>query len=286
MMVAFLETLASGLPAILADDPLRFLMIGSLGAMIFGAGKVGFGGGVGLLSFPLMVYACDGNALFAAGLMLPLLIAADYVGVASWWREWQASTLKELLPLGCVGIAAGGLVLWGLIRLGGGEVASAKSSTGSAILMGFVGAIALLFVTFRLGQWITRSQWTFRPVWWQGAIAGFFWGFSSTLAHAAGPIATMYLLSQRLDKKRFVATTQLLFWTGNQLKLVPYLILGMVSPDSLLAGLWLVPAVVVGSVLGRWLNNRVNEAVFLAIVLTLLTLTGGHLIYKSLMNLL
>jgi uncharacterized protein len=264
------------LPESLADDSSRFLVIGSLSAMIFGMGKTGFGGGVGVLSIPLMIYACGGDALMAVGLMLPLLIAADYVGVVVWWRQWKLRTLRELVPAGCVGIAAGAVVLWQLQQLGSGQ-----EEAGSAGLKLLVGGVAMLFVVLRLGQRLTGRSWRFEPVWWQGAIAGTLWGFTSTLAHASGPIATMYLISQDMDKRRFVATTSLLYWTGNQLKVVPYLILGLINPGSLGAGLYLVPAAVAGSLLGKLLNNRVNQQWFMVVVYVLLTATGIHMIHSA-----
>lgn len=268
------------LPESLASDPVRFLLIGSLAAVIFAMGKAGFGGGVGVLSIPLMIYACGGDAILAVGLMLPLLIAADYVGVAVWWRQWKLRTLKELVPAGCAGVAAGGLVLWQLQRLG-----EQGNESGSASLKMLVGAVALLFVVFRLGQRISGRTWRFDPVWWQGAIAGTLWGFTSTLAHASGPIATMYLLSQDMPKKRFVATTALLYWTGNQIKLVPYLLLGMVNPGSVGAGLYLVPAAVAGSLLGKLANNRVDQKAFMLVVYVLLTVTGVHMIVSAVRSL-
>ena len=87
---------------------------------------------------------------------------------------------------------------------------------------------------------------------------------TSTLAHAAGPIATMYLLPQQMPKGTYVATTVLFFAIVNQVKLIPYIALGLINTATLGAGLVLLPAVVVGAVLGLVLHGRIPQRQFTA----------------------
>jgi len=117
----------------------------------------------------------------------------------------------------------------------------------------------------------------FRPVWWQATGVGSVAGFTSTLAHAAGPVTTMYMLPQRLSKEQYVATTVLYYWIGNQLKLPVYVAMNMVNRKSLLVGLVLLPAVPVGAWLGKYLAKRISQKVFTAIVYTLLAGAGVYL---------
>ena len=56
---------------------------------------------------------------------------------------------------------------------------------------------------------------TFRPTFLHGTLVGTAANVSSTLAHAAGPIITMYMLPQRMGKGRYVATTVFYYWIGN-----------------------------------------------------------------------
>jgi uncharacterized membrane protein YfcA len=276
MMV--MDVVALTLPGVPLENALLFLLLGSAAAMVFGMGKVGFGGGVGILSVPMMIYACGGDSTLAVGLMLPLLIAADYGGIVAWWRQWNLRAVLQLLPGVVVGIAAGAGLVWWLQQVG------AEKTTDAGLKLG-IGVISLGFVVLRLLQWRLHRTWTFRPVAWQAGAAGSLVGFTSTLAHAAGPVATMYLIAQRMGKERFVATTVLLFWIGNQLKLVPYAILGLVRTDTLVMGLWLVPAVIVGAVLGRLMHRWVGERSFVGVIYTLLAAAGVHLIVKSLQTL-
>lgn len=271
--------IALSLPGVPLPDATPFVLLGSLGAMIFGMGKVGFGGGVGILAVPLMIIACGGDSSLALGLMLPLLIAADYCALAAWWRQWQWRSIAQLLPGVVVGIALGGGVIAWLKHIGADTVTDAG-------LKLIIGIIALGFVVLRALQWRFHRMWTFRPVPWQAGVSGTLVGVTSTLAHAAGPVATMYLLSQRLDKRRLVATNVCLFWIVNQLKLVPYGLLGLVRTDTLAMGLWLVPGVVAGAILGRGLNRRLGERSFAGIIYVLLSIAGIHMIAKGLETLL
>jgi hypothetical protein len=254
-----------------------FLVVGSISAMIFSMGKSGFGGGVGLLAVPLMVYACGGRTQLALGLMLPLLIAADYVAVLSWWRIWRWRIVLALLP----GVVAGIALAWGsllLLRWYGGQADVQR--TDAALKIG-IGMIALVFVTLRLIRWLGKRELVFRPVAWQTILAGGSAGYTSTLAHAAGPIATMYLLPQKITKREFVATSALFFWAVNQLKLAPYFHLGMIRPETFGALVLLIPAIVLGAVLGTLLHKRLDPRHVSAVIYLLLAVAGVDLVRKG-----
>ena len=102
-----------------------------------------------------------------------------------------------------------------------------------------------------------------------------------SVAHAAGPVTAMYLLPQHLGKDTYVATTVIYYWIANQLKLAPYLALGMINRESLLMGVALVPAVPVGVLLGRYFAGKINEKVFTAIVYILLAMAGVDMCVKA-----
>jgi hypothetical protein len=258
-------------------DPATFLVLGGLAAMIVGATKAGFAGGVGLLSTPMMIYACGGDARLAAAILLPLLIACDYVTLLLWWRRWDLPNVLLLLPGMTAGIALGGGLLWMFLRLGGGRGSPASQQVTNAALSCTIGLLAVGFVVMRAVRLLRGRAAAFRPNSWHGFLAGSAAGVTSTLAHAAGPITTMFLLPQQMPKGRFVATAALYYWIGNQVKLAPYLLLGMLDAPSLSADLALLPAVVGGALLGVFLHRRINERWFSAIVYALLAVIGAHM---------
>lgn len=294
-----------------------FLVLGSLAAMLFSLAKTGFGGSVGMLAVPMMIYACDGDATMAVGIMLPLLIAADWAAVIAWGGRWDLKAAGMLLPGAVVGIAIGGGAVYALqqweqavdtppaatartfpapstARAAGtdddapgdqsSDASSRRDVTGAGMRLG-IGLIALGFVALQLYRYLTGRMPAFRPRWPQATGAGCLAGFTSTLAHAAGPVVAMYLLSQRMEKSRYVATTAVTFWAVNQMKLVPYFSLGLINTDTLGAGVVLIPGIAVGAVLGYVLHRRVGPKQFAGVVYVLLALAGVHLTYQGLAGL-
>ena len=74
---------------------------------------------------------------------------------------------------------------------------------------------------------------------------GFLAGFTSTLAHAAGPVLQMYLLPQQLSKLHFAGTTAAFFFLLNLIKLVPFALLGRLETGNLLLAGCMLPTSIV-----------------------------------------
>lgn len=266
------------------DSTALFLTVGGLSALLVSIGKAGFGGGLGLLSVPLMILACQGRTELALAVMLPLLIVNDYVALAAWLRKWNWRPVLILLPGMAVGIGLGWLALWGIKQLDA-DVREAGKQQADAALMLAVGAIAVAFVALQAVRARRTEPIAFRPVLWQGTAVGAAAGLTSTLGHVAGPVIRMYMLPQNMPKDRFVATTLLYFWIGNQMKLIPYYVLGMLNPDSLGGALALMPAVVLGTATGVFLHRRVGQKQFTTLVYVLLLTSGVYFVAKASMQL-
>lgn len=265
-------------------DAWRFFILGTIAVMVFGVAKAGFGG-VGAITTPMMIYACGGqeNTGMAVALLLPLLIACDWVALLLWWRKWDWPIARSLLPGMVAGVGLGAGALWMFKSLG--DSVGAKQITGAALSL-TVGLIALIFVAMQLRtRRPAESSAPAAPAGWQVATLGSAAGFTSTLAHAAGPLVTMFLLPQQMPKGRFVATTTLFFWIANQVKLIPYFGLGLMSMPSLATELALLPAVLAGALLGLFLHNRVNQKWFNRVLYVLLVGMGVHMSATSLYEL-
>lgn len=262
-----------------------FLALGSASAMLVSAAKAGFGGSMGILSMPLMVYACQGRTELALGIMLPLLIVCDQFSIVSWWGKWDRHIVSLLLPGLVLGVVIGSLALYGIkygITYGikGRDLAGVKQ-TGDAILTLGIGVIALSFVVIQLIKAWRANPLPFRPGIWQATSVGALAGVTSTLAHGAGPIVTMYMLAQAPAKGKFVASTVLYYWIGNLIKLPPYFLLAMVDTRTLGMTLTLVPAIVAGVALGLFLHHRVAQEQFTGVVYVLLAVAGVQLVVKA-----
>jgi uncharacterized membrane protein YfcA len=255
-------------------SPWLFIAIGTFSAVLFSMAKSGFGSSAGLLAVPLMIIA-TGDSSMALGIMLPMLIAADYVAVAAWWRRWSWRQVAMLLPGTVLGIVIGWVLMSALRQLPAGDKAA------DAYLKLGVGIIALGFVMLQVARSLRGRALAFKPVAWQGAVAGTTAGFTSTLSHAAGPVVAMYLLPQQMPKDRYVATTALFFFIANQLKLAPYFHLKMINLSTLGACLLLVPGVIVGGAAAGWLHRKLDERQFTSVVYVLLGMAGIQLIWDA-----
>ena len=96
----------------------------------------------------------------------------------------------------------------------------------------------------------------------------------------------VYLLPQRLDKTVFVGTTVVFFFVVNYVKLLPYGLLGQLSPTNLETSVLLLPLAFLGARFGVWAHGKVQETVFYRTSYVLLFATGLRLIYDGSLKLL
>jgi hypothetical protein len=254
-----------------------FLVMGSASALLFSFAKSGFGGSIGILAVPVMVLACGRQTGLALGLLLPMLLAADYVAVAMWWRQWDARVVLRLVPGAVVGIGASWAALWLLRRW---DARVSEQLTDQVLKLG-IGAITLFFVGLQVAGAMRGRRFEVRLTWPTIFAAGAAAGVTSTIAHAAGPIVAMYALALGLSKERYVASIALVFWVLNHLKLPAYFHLNMINTDALGATVLLLPAITAGAVAGLLLHRRLDERRFAGVVYALLALAGGGLIYQA-----
>ncbi len=98
------------------------------------------------------------------------------------------------------------------------------------------------------------------------------------VANAAGPIMNVYLLSRNLPREEFVATGAWFFFVINLVKVPVYVAQGMITKTSLLFDAALIPAVLVGALVGRKVLRILPEKVFVASV-TVLALISTILLF-------
>lgn len=222
------------------------LAIGAAAGFLIGAAKTGIPG-LTILVVPLMVLAV-GDARASAAWMLPMLCVADLTAVWCWRRMGETRALFSLAP-------------WVLAGMAGGAAALALDER---ILRFVIGTIVLVM----LAAQFRRSRRPDSPP-ARSAPYGVVAGFASTVANAAGPAMSMYLLSRRLPKEKFVATGAWFFFAVNLTKAPIYAAHGLFSSKSLLFGSLMIPAVLVGAVAGRRVVDLVSQGVFDAAVFAL-----------------
>lgn len=236
-----------------------------LGAFLIGLSKAGFATGLGMLTTPLVASAMPARQ--AIGLVLPLLCIADLMTIGIYWKKWDTAAVRHPILGAIVGIAVGMLFV------------TRVSNRTLALAIGAVGLTMGLLVAVR-ARWYPHA--VYRPRLIDGLAVGAFSGFSSAIAHAAGPIFALYLLAQRLPKDAFVASNAMFFTVNNLLKVPPYLFSGLITIETLKQDLRLLPMIPVGVAAGWAANQWLPQRHFDVLVQGLLLITSLQLILSSL----
>lgn len=246
-------------------DPAFFAL--ACPAVVFaGISKGGFGSGAAFASAAILALVLQPAQALAV--MLPMLMLIDLATLRPYWRQWSLPD-SMLLILGALpGVALGAV----LFRVADDD-----------LLRLLIGAVAVGFVLWQLGRGAGLIAIPDRrlPA-WTGLLAGLAAGFTSFVSHAGGPPAAVYLLSQRLSKTRYQATTVLVFWAINIAKFVPYAAMGLFTWNTTLANLALAPFALLGAWIGVRAHRLVPEPVFFGLTYTLLAVTGTKLIWDAL----
>ncbi len=249
-------------------DPL-FYAVAVPAVIVSGISKGGFGGGLGIMTVPLMALVLSPPQ--AAAIMLPILCAIDLVGLWAYRGQGDKRNLQLLLVAAVLGITIGALTFRYL------------TADALRIILG-VTAIGFTLRWFwqnyrarRSGAAIVAAP--------RNAPRGMFWGtlsgYTSFIAHAGGPPLSVYLLPQRLDKTVFQATTVVFFAVVNYVKLVPYALLDMFPATNLATSAVLMPVAILGTFAGVWLHKRVNDRLFYQFCYGFTFLTGCKLLFDG-----
>ncbi|RYD34747.1 MAG: sulfite exporter TauE/SafE family protein, partial [Verrucomicrobiaceae bacterium] len=109
--------------------------------------------------------------------------------------------------------------------------------------------------------------------------AGVLGGFATMLANAAGPVIQLYLMTRNVPKMELIGIGARFFLLINILKVPLNAKLALITQESLLENLKLVPAVAVGIFGGKWLLRHVPQAAFEWMIVTFATLAGLRMIF-------
>jgi uncharacterized membrane protein YfcA len=177
-----------------------------------------------------------------------MLIAADFMG---YFLNRQGGTWRRILPILPPAIVG---VIVGWVLQGKFDNAMARSVIGWII-------IALLVFNWLLNK---RRQDFIALTEHQGFTwtMGFLAGVVTMLANAAGPVMTVYLLAQHLEKKEHLGVFSRYFLFVNLFKVPFSADLGIINPKSLMTNLTLMPGVILGVFLGWWILKKLPQKLF------------------------
>ena len=235
-----------------------------IAALCIGLSKTGFGGvGTAFVLLMALVMGARGST----GFILPMLLFADVFAVRAFHRHADWTHIKRLIPAAFVGIIVAFFVMHKL--------------KDDAIYNPVIGWIVLILCGL---QWLRgkREEWFAHlpnnPIF--GNTMGLGCGITSMLSNGSGPIATLYFLVGGLPKMEFVGTGAWFFFLLNLFKTPFSWQLGLIDLSTLRWNLYLLPAVFVGVVSGKWLLERVPQQLFETLLLWFSILAALRLIFS------
>ena len=236
-------------------DPSLFIIL--LVGIIIGLVKGGIGGPIaGAFILPLLSQTM--TVPQAVGITLPLLMVGDLFALRFYWREWDLSLLKLMLPSAIIGILMGTLLL---------------VSLPDQILRYILGTFTLGIVAYKLLSDALKSV-AYKPRRWHGYLAGWASGFTSALANLGGPPVTAYLLLQNLQPVAFIGTLTLFFAVVNLLKLPSFLAADVIDLQQLVRIAWVIPVIPVGVWIGRRIIDHFPHVLFERFMIVLLVIAA------------
>jgi uncharacterized membrane protein YfcA len=201
--------------------------------------------GAGMLAVPLLASVFGGQ--YSSGIMLPMLVIADVLGV--WYYNKHASWhhLKILFPWAALGVILGTI---------------AAKDIDDGLFRTIMAVIIIASVMVML--WLERGHKNDVPHGKGFGIGtGVLSGFTSMVGNLAGTVMAVYLLSARMPKNVFIGTTAWFFMVTNWFK-VPFHVFSWhtITLNTFLLNLTTVPFILLGAYLGIIVVRKLSEKMY------------------------
>ena len=225
-------------------------------------GLTGFGSG--LLIVPLLLLFLDMKLVVPTAASLALFSGI----LLTLTFQTRKSIRKDVLPMIVPGAVMG-------VVLGTYVLATYKGSLLRRLLGLSISGYALKMLFWNREQDGTKDAGGRSP--W-GIVVGLISGCLGGMFGMAGPPVVMYLGSRIRDKRAFRATLIFYFLVINVWQLATFCVAGLIGVAVLKFVLCLLPAFVIGNLIGSVLHIKVNQALFNRIVALELLITGVFLV--------
>jgi uncharacterized protein len=243
-------------------DPI-FYLCAVPAVLLFGMSKGGFGGGISVLSVPLVAMVI--SPVQAAAIMLPVLLVMDATALLSFRGQWHSQNLRIMIPGAIAGIVVGTLCF------------SYLSEDAVRLL---IGVIALFFcINHIVDKQNGKAQ---QPNWLKGSFWSAIAGFTSFGIHAGAPPVSVYLLPQKLEKTLLMGTFAVFFAVVNAVKVIPYAWMGLLDSTNLMTSLMLIPLAPIGVKLGYYLLHKIEQTTVYRLCYFFLAVAGVKLSIEGL----
>jgi len=238
------------------------LMLLGLVALLIGMAKTGVHG-AGMMAVPLLAGVFGG--IFSSGVMLPLLLLADVLGV--WYYRKHASWphLKLLFPWAAAGVVVGTV---------------AGSFIGDGVFKSIMSITIIISVGIMI--WLERKPDQVPRQRWFAALSGLAGGFTSMVGNLAGSVMAIYFLSIRLPKNSFIGTTAWFFLVLNAFKLPFHIFFWKtISWEVVWLDLMLLPLIIIGAVAGIWVVRQFSDRSYRWFIMIMTVLAALSMLFPQ-----
>ena len=223
-------------------------------AIGIGMAKTGLGG-LGMIVVPVMANIFGAKS--STGILLLLLIMADFFGVRYYHMHADLRQLIKLIPSTIIGILTGVFI---------GDILSDvyfQFLLGAVIISGAL--IMVIKVDIKENNLFSIA-------------VGFLGGFITMIGNAAGPIMSIYFLSMGFDKNKFIGTAAWFFLFVNLFKVPMHVFIWKtIDLNILLFDLSLFPLILLGALTGVWIVKKIPEQPYKIFVIVSVILSTFNL---------
>lgn len=236
----------------------EWLMAG-LAAFSLGLSKSGIKG-ISTIIVTIMAIVFGGKS--STGILMPLLIVGDIFAIIYYKRHVQWRFIFKLFPYIVIGILLG--VWFG-------------KDIPETVFKQFIAGIIILSVIMMIWWDRRKSKEVPNNIWFAGFM-GLGAGFTTMIGNLAGAFSNIFFLAMRLPKNEFIGTAAWLFFFVNLFKLPFHLFVWRtINTETLLINLYLLPAILIGLLVGIQFIKRINNDFFRKMIL-ILTMIGAIII--------
>lgn len=259
--------------SLLGTAPIFNLFICFCAVMAVAISKAGFGGSMGALAAPIMLFAFAPTT--ALGILLPVFVLIDIWLV---W-QWRKVGIRHLIIWMIIAGTIGQIIGWLLLSLGNFD---------DDLLLLFIGLIA--FVTgaryfwqmlmrrpsaihFRASIRAIRKRYKKRALIWCSLS-----GFTSFVSLTGGIPVQIYMLPMRLPRQLFIGTMAWYFLFLNAFKIPFFVELEFITTQTMMVTALITLFVPLGVIIGRYLNKVISDSLFYNVAYSALVILGLRLV--------
>jgi len=212
----------------------------------------------GLFAIPILISVLPMQEAIA--LMSIFLLIFSVILVYKNWKKIEQKTVLELSVGVIIGLGVGILIL----------------KTGNPIFLKRVlGAFTILFVAY---NFISRNKLKIPGN--LGVLFGLAGGIFSGMFSAGGPPYVMYIYNRIDSASIFRATIIGILAVTNTLRVPMLVVSDILTPDTLLIAMYMLPVFIIALLLGNKTYHKVNEGKFKTILMILLGISGISLLIR------